>query len=44
MTKPLTRLCIYPKDVQRITGKSEKISRRMLNSSKEELIKRYLID
>ncbi|WP_439182494.1 hypothetical protein [Carboxylicivirga taeanensis] len=33
----LTRLCIYPKDVQRITGKSEKTSRRMLNNIKKAL-------
>lgn len=33
----LTRLCIYPKDVQRITGKSEKTSRRMLQAIKTNL-------
>jgi len=35
--KPLKRLCIYPKDVQRITGKSEKASRRLLQAIKERL-------
>ncbi|TRX72706.1 hypothetical protein [Carboxylicivirga sp. M1479] len=33
----LTRLCIYPKDVQRITGKSEKASRRLLHRIKASL-------
>jgi hypothetical protein len=33
----LTRLCIYPKDVQRMTGKSEKTSRRMLQAIKTNL-------
>ncbi len=33
----LTRLCIYPKDVQRITGKSEKTSRRLLQAIKTNL-------
>jgi len=37
MTVRLTRLCIYPKDVQRITGKSEKASRRLLQAIKEAL-------
>lgn len=30
-----TRLCIYPKDVQRITGKSERYGRMLLNKIKE---------
>ncbi|MCU4177668.1 hypothetical protein J1N11_21475 [Marinilabiliaceae bacterium N1Y90] len=33
----LNRLCIYPKDVQRITGKSEKASRRLLQVIKAKL-------
>ncbi|MBR8534053.1 hypothetical protein KDU71_00645 [Carboxylicivirga sediminis] len=40
MTKALTRLCIYPKDVQRITGKSEKSSRRILQNIKGVLGKK----
>lgn len=30
-----TRLCIYPKDVQRITCKSERYGRMLLNKIKE---------
>jgi hypothetical protein len=30
-----TRLCIYPKDVQRITGKSERYGRMLLQKIKE---------
>jgi len=33
----LQRSCIYPKDVQRITGKSERSGRRLLQKIKEEL-------
>ncbi|WP_430937246.1 hypothetical protein [Saccharicrinis sp. 156] len=33
----LKRVCIYPKDVQRLTGKSEKYSQRLLNRIKKEL-------
>ncbi|MAM28754.1 MAG: hypothetical protein CMC13_06995 [Flavobacteriaceae bacterium] len=29
------RLCIYPKDIQRITGKSERSARRLLANVKE---------
>ena len=29
-----TRVCIYPKDVQRITGKSERYGRTLLNKIK----------
>lgn len=32
-----TRLCIYPKDVQRITGKSERYSRMLLQKIKASL-------
>ena len=35
----LTRSCIYPKDVQRITGKSERYSRKLLMIIKAELKK-----
>jgi len=34
-----TRLCIYPKDVQRITGKSERWGRMLLEKIREELKK-----
>ena len=30
-----TRVCIYPKDVQRITGKSERYGRTLLQKIKE---------
>ena len=33
----LNRICIYPKDVQRITGKSEKSGRRLLKKIRERL-------
>ena len=33
------RVCIYPKDVQRITGKSERYSRALLQRIKEALQK-----
>lgn len=33
----LNRSCIYPKDVQRITGKSERTGRRLLQKIKNEL-------
>ena len=35
----LTRSCIYPKDVQRITGKSERYSRKLLKKIKVGLKK-----
>ncbi len=35
----LIRSCIYPKDVQRITGKSERYCRKLLNKIKSELKK-----
>ncbi|HVD99989.1 MAG TPA: hypothetical protein VNB90_17400 [Cytophagaceae bacterium] len=35
----LTRSCIYPKDVQRITGKSERYSRKLLRKIKSALKK-----
>ena len=33
------RICIYPKDIQRITGKSYRQSIRMLHKIKEDLKK-----
>lgn len=33
----IKRSCIYPKDVQRITGKSERSGRRLLRQIREEL-------
>ena len=33
------RACIYPKDVMRITGKSERYARKILNQIKKELQK-----
>lgn len=32
-----TRLCIYPKDIQRITGKSERYGRRLIKKIRERL-------
>jgi len=34
-----TRLCVYPKDVQRITGKSERYGRMLLLKIKDSLKK-----
>ena len=33
------RVCVYPKDVQRITGRSEKYSRRLLHTIRQNLNK-----
>ncbi|WP_286754944.1 hypothetical protein [Roseivirga sp. UBA838] len=33
------RACIYPKDVQRITGKSERYGRKLLNKIREAFSK-----
>ena len=33
------RVCVYPKDVQRITGRSEKYARRLLNTIRQNLNK-----
>lgn len=33
------RVCIYPKDIMRITGKSERYSRRLLARIKKQLNK-----
>lgn len=35
----MKRICIYPKDVMRITGKSERYGRQILKEIKEELHK-----
>lgn len=35
----MTRSCIYTKDVQRITGKSERYSRKLLHQIKAQLNK-----
>jgi len=37
MKVKLKRICVYPKDVQRITGKSEKSGQRLLKKIREQL-------
>jgi len=39
MKPQLTRLCIYPKDIQIITGKSERYSRDLIQKIKKHLHK-----
>jgi anti-sigma factor ChrR (cupin superfamily) len=39
MKTETTRLCVYPKDVQRITGKSERWGRMLLLKIRESLNK-----
>jgi hypothetical protein len=39
MKKEPKRLCIYPKDIQRITGKSYRQSIRMMQTIRKELNK-----
>tara|TARA_B100000508_G_scaffold138542_1_gene134863 strand:+ start:15888 stop:16085 length:198 start_codon:yes stop_codon:yes gene_type:complete len=34
-----TRICIYPKDIQRITGRSERYGRKLLERIREHLNK-----
>ena len=34
-----TRLCIYPKDIQRITGRSERYCRKLLSGIRTDLQK-----
>lgn len=34
--KEPTRICIYPKDIMRITGKSERYGRKLLEKIKEK--------
>ena len=36
----MQRLCIYPKDVQRITGRSERYSRNLIRRIMQELNKK----
>lgn len=40
MKKPPQRLCIYPKDIMRITGKRERFSRDLLNRIRLKLNKK----
>lgn len=37
MKRPPHRLCIYPKDIVRITGKSERFSRDLIQRIKQKL-------
>ena len=39
MKTTTTRLCVYPKDVQRITGKSERYGRMLLLKIRESINK-----
>ena len=39
MKPRITRLCIYPKDIQRITGKSERYSRDLILKIRKSLNK-----
>ncbi|MBW8360986.1 MAG: hypothetical protein K0M56_02225 [Kaistella sp.] len=39
MKPRITRLCIYPKDIQRVTGRSERYSRELLSKIKKTLNK-----
>ncbi len=39
MKTATTRLCVYPKDVQRITGKSERYGRMLLLKIRESINK-----
>ena len=40
MKKRMQRLCIYPKDVQRITGRSERYSRNLIRRIMQEINKK----
>ncbi len=40
MKTRMQRLCIYPKDVQRITGRSERYSRNLIRKIMQELNKK----
>ena len=33
------RICIYPKDIVRITGKSERYARKLIEKIKKDLVK-----
>ena len=35
----MVRLCIYPKDIQIVTGKSERYGRRLLRKIKDDIAK-----
>ena len=35
----MVRLCIYPKDIQIVTGKSERYGRRLLKKIKDDIAK-----
>jgi hypothetical protein len=35
MKKELSRVCIYPKDIQRITGRSERYCRKLVSRIKK---------
>jgi hypothetical protein len=37
--KLMVRLCIYPKDIQIVTGKSERYGRRLLKKIKDDIAK-----
>ncbi len=37
MVAKIARVCIYPKDIQRITGKSEKSGQRLLKKIRVQL-------
>ncbi|QCX52470.1 hypothetical protein FGE20_01270 [Elizabethkingia sp. JS20170427COW] len=39
MEKNITRVCIYPKDIQRITGKSYRQSTRLMHKIRKDLRK-----
>lgn len=39
MKPKITRICIYPKDIQRVTGKSERYCRDLIHKIKKELNK-----
>lgn len=39
MKPRITRLCIYPKDIQRITGKSERYCRDLIHKIRKSLHK-----
>lgn len=38
--KTTTRICIYPKDIQRITGRSERYGRNIISEMKLKLKKK----
>ncbi len=38
----VSRMCVYPKDVQRITGRTERYGRKLLSGTPPEHIKDHL--